>query len=356
MAQDCERLIASDDIDLIELIKGLWQQKMLIMVTTAVIFLSALAYALLARPAYEAKVFVQPPTQNDIAHFNYGRGPDTGLDTLTVKDIYDVYVKHLQSESLRRSFFQTAYLPTLTEQERKSSQDLLYSDFNKLLIVAVAAKDTPTRFAITANVYSPQQAAEWVTKYAQLAGERAKQEVLKNIKSDATVKANNLQRQILTAQETSRKQREDDIVQLKEALLVAKSIGLEKPPIIFGNLSTEVSSGMEGSLTYMRGSKALEAEIENLQKRQSDDPFIQNLRQQQAALTFYRNLSIDPALVAAYRQDGVVELPDKPVKPKKLLIVLLGLVAGVVVGMGLALMRHLFRQALRQRPSSLAGT
>lgn len=232
----------------------------------------------------------------------------------------------------------------------------MYSDFNKLLIVAVAAKDTLTRFAITANVYSPQQAAEWVTNYAQLAGERAKQEVLKNIKSDATVKANNLQRQILTAQETSRKQREDDIVQLKEALLIAKSIGLEKPPIIFGNLSTEVSSGMEGSLTYMRGSKALEAEIENLQKRQSDDPFIQNLRQQQAALTFYRNLSIDPALVAAYRQDGVVELPDKPVKPKKLLIVLLGLVAGVVVGVGLALMRHLFRQALRQRPSSLAGT
>lgn len=356
MAQDRERLIASDDIDLIELIKGLWQQKMLIMVTTAVIFLSALAYALLARPAYEAKVFVQPPTQNDIAHFNYGRGPDTGLDTLTVKDIYDVYVKHLQSESLRRSFFQTAYLPTLTEQERKSSQDLLYSDFNKLLVVAVAAKDTPTRFAITANVYSPQQAAEWVTNYAQLAGERAKQEVLKNIKSDATVKANNLQRQILTAQETSRKQREDDIVQLKEALLVAKSIGLEKPPIIFGNLSTEVSAGMEGSQTYMRGSKALEAEIENLQKRQSDDPFIQNLRQQQAALTFYRNLSIDPALVAAYRQDGVVELPDKPVKPKKLLIVLLGLVAGVVVGVGLALMRHLFRQALRQRHSPLAVT
>ncbi|WP_409281771.1 LPS O-antigen chain length determinant protein WzzB [Pseudomonas defluvii] len=355
MAQDSERLIEPDDIDLIELIKGLWQQKMLIMVTTTVIFLAALAYALLARPVYEAKVFVQPPTQNDIAHLNYGRGPDTGLDTLTVKDIYDVYVKHLQSESLRRSFFQTVYLPTLTEQQRNGSQDLLYRNFNKLLVVAVAAKDTPTRFAITANVYSPQQAAEWVTNYAQLAGDRAKQEVLKNIKSDATVKANNLEQQIATARESSRERREDEIVQLKEALQVAKSIGLEKPPIISGNLSTEVSAGMEGSLTYMRGSKALEAEIENLQKRQSDDPFIQNLRQQQAALTFYRNLSVDPALVAVYRQDGVVEQPDKPVKPKKLLIVLLGLVAGVVVGVVLALMRHLYRQVLMPKRSLLIG-
>ncbi|WP_256587514.1 GNVR domain-containing protein [Pseudomonas sp. HLS-6] len=180
--------------------------------------------------------------------------------------------------------------------------------------------------------------------------------MLKNIKSDATVKANNLQQQILTAQESSRKQREDDIVQLKETLQVAKSIGREKPPIISGNLSAEVSAGMEGSLTYMRGSKALEAEIENLQKRQSDDPFIQNLRQQQAALTFYRNLSIDPALVATYRQDGVVELPGKPVKPKKLLIVLLGLVAGVLVGVGLTLMRHLYRQVLTPKRSPLTGT
>lgn len=78
MAQDCERLIASDDIDLIELIKGLWQQKMLIMVTTAVIFLSALAYALLARPAYEAKVFVQPRRRMTSHTSTMGAAPTPG--------------------------------------------------------------------------------------------------------------------------------------------------------------------------------------------------------------------------------------------------------------------------------------
>lgn len=352
MAQDHERLIESDDIDLVELINGLWQQKVLIVVTATVIFLMAVAYAFLARPIYEAKVFVLPPTQNDIAHLNYGRGTSTGLDLLAVNDIYDIYLKHLQSESLRRSFFQASYLPTLTEEERTGSQDALYSRFNKLLTVAAAGKDMPTRFAITANLYSPQQAAEWVTRYAQLAGDLAKREVLKNIKSDATVKANNLQQQIRTARESSREQREDDIVQLKEALQIAKSIGLENPPIISGN---QVFAGMGAALTYMRGSKALEAEIATLQARQSDDPFIDNLRQEQSALTFYRDLVIDPALVAVYRQDGGVELPDQPVKPKKLLVVLLGLVLGTVVGLGLALVRYLSRQWMMSRRSSLVN-
>lgn len=349
MVRDRERVILSDEIDLVELIRGLWQQKVLIVVTATVIVFAALAYALLAKPVYEARIFVQPPTQNDIAHLNYGRGTNTGLAMLRVSDIYDVYLKHLQSESLRRSFFQTAYLPTLTEEERKGSQDALYSRFNKLLVVAAVSKHTPTRFSIMANLYSPQQAAEWVTSYAQLAGDLAKREVLKNIRGDATVKANNLQQQIRAARESSREQREDEIVQLKEALDVARSIGLEEPLIISSN---QVFAAMGGALTYMRGSKALEAEIATLQARQSDDPFIDNLRQEQSALTFYRGLVIDPAWVAVYRQDGGVELPDQPVKPKKLLIALLGLVVGVVVGLGLALVRYLRRQWMMSKRSS----
>lgn len=352
MAHDREHVTSSDEIDLVELIKGLWQQKVLIVATATMIFFATLAYALLAKPVYEAKIFVQPPTQNDIAHVNYGRGANTGLALLRVSDIYDIYLKHLQSESLRRSFFQSAYLPTLTEDERKGSQDALYSRFNKLLVVAAVSKDMPKRFSITANLYSPQQAAEWVTNYAQLAGDLAKREVLKNIKGDATVKANDLQQRIRAARESSREQREDEIVQLKEALDVARSIGLEEPLSISGN---QVFAGMGGAQTYMRGSKALEAEIATLQARQSDDPFIDNLRREQSSLAFYRDLVIDPAWVAVYRQDGGVDLPDQPAKPKKLLIVLLGLVVGVVVGFGLALVRHLCCQLLMSKHFPVSG-
>lgn len=341
MVNDRERLIESDEIDLTELYKGLWKQKLLILLCTTIVFLAAAGYAWKATPIYETTLFVQPPTHNDIANLNYGRGGDSRLDMLTVKDVYDIYLKHLQSESLRWELFQSIYPPALTDEPRNGSQNALFGQFSRSLVVALSGKDNPARFSITATVPSPKDAVEWVTVYALKAGERAKEEVLNNIKSDAKVMASNLQQQIDSLQSSSRKEREDRIVQLKEALVVARSVGLEKPPIITGQLSAEVSAGMNGSLTYMRGSKALEAEIDNLQKRQSDDPFIDNLREKQERLAFYRTLEIDPASIVVFRQDGVVEMPDQPIKPRKLLILALGLVLGFAVGVALAFARFL---------------
>lgn len=347
MRNEHERLSAGDEIDLVELIHGLWQQKLLIILTTLLISGVAVAYALLAKPMYEARVFVQSPSQNDIAHLNYGRGGGSGLAMLGVKDVYDTFLRHLQSESLRREFFQTVYLPLLSDEQRSGSQDDVYSRFKQALLVAGGGKDMPSRFSITASSSDPQEAVDVVTRYVEMAGDRAKLEVLKDVKSDATVKANNLLQQIDAAQVSAREQREDEIAQLQEALVVAKSIGLERPPIISGTLSTEVSAGMGGSLTYMRGSKALEAEIANLVSRKSDDPFIENIRKQETELAFYRQLEIDPLVITTFRQDGGVELPDKPVKPRKTLIVVIGVLGGAILGFLLAITRYLWRRSAR---------
>lgn len=340
MSNDRVRALWDDEIDLIELIRGLWQQKLLIILATLMVGGAAVAYALLATPVYEAKAYVQPPSQNDIAHLNYGRGENSELEVLTVKDVYDVYLRNLQSESLRRRFFQDVYLPALTAEERQGSQDELYEELGKVLKVTVANKEIPTRFAITVNMPDPNLAASWAVQYGEMAGHRAKLEILKDLKADASVKANNLERQIKTARENAQRQRDDQIAQLEEALTVAKSIDLERPPIISGTLSTEVSAGMDGALTYMRGSKALQAEIENLQKRGSDDPFISNLRERQSQESFYRSLEVDPSVVGVYRQDGALDLPDSPIKPKRFIIVFLGVLAGAGLGVTLALFRR----------------
>lgn len=339
MTNDRERAIKDDEIDLLELIRVLWQQKLLIILATFVIGGGALTYAQLATPIYEAKVFVQPPSQNDVVHLNYGRGGNTDLPVLEVKDVYEIYVRNLQSESLRRRFFQDVYLPALSDMARQGGQDDLYARLGKVLTVS-GVKETPSRYAIVVNLPDPKRAIDWAVKYAEMAGERAKLEVLKDVNADADVKANNLEQQIKAAQQSARKQREDRITRLKEALTIARSIGLEKPPMITGKLSTEVSAGMGGALTYMRGSKALLAEIDNLERRASDDPFIERLREAQSSLVFYRSLKANASSVATYRQDGVIESPDSPIKPRKSMIVFLGLIVGAAFGVLLVLLRY----------------
>lgn len=332
MRNEPERRGVSEEIELFALIEVLWKRKLMIILTAAIVTAGAAAYAMFTIPIYEAKVVIHSPTQNDISQLNYGRGGKSGLPMFSVKDVYDIYLRNLQSESVRQEFFRKVFLPSLPDAERNGSKDELYARFNNVLRVAGANKNAPNRYVVQVELSDPEQAAKWVVQYAQLAGDHAKREVTKDARADAMVKANNLEQQITASRESARKIRQDEIAQLAESLKVAKSIGLEKPPIISNSLSAEVSAGMDGSLTYMRGSKALEAEIDNLQRRVSDDPFVNNLRQRQEALTFYRSLQIDPSVIEVYRQDGALESPDKPVRPRKVLIVVLGLLVGIALG------------------------
>lgn len=97
---------------------------------------------------------------------------------------------------------------------------------------------------------------------------------------------------------------------------------------------------MDGQLTYMGGSKALKAEIQNLETRKSDDPFIGKLRALQIKKNFYTDLQVTPDTDSAYRQDGHIGQPDRSIKPKKGLIIMLGLVLGGMLGFMIALVRH----------------
>ncbi|WP_313646001.1 Wzz/FepE/Etk N-terminal domain-containing protein [Pseudomonas sp.] len=339
MRNERERLSGSDEIDLVELVRGVWRQKIWVALVAVPVIAVGVAYVTLVSPVYEAKLYIQPPSQNDIAQLNYGRGDNTGLAPLSAKDVYSIYVKALQSEAVRDKFFRNAFLPTLTDEERDESRDSLYAKFNSMLKVAQANKDMPERFVLTANVEDPRRAATWVSSYAEMAADRAKNELLSGASSDISVMADNLEQQIRASRASASNQRTDQIAQLNEALRVAKSIGLEKPPIISNTLSSEVSAGMGGALTYMRGTKALEAEIANLESRPSNDPYIPGLREKQEKLNFMRNLRIDPALVAMYQQDGAVSQPDKPIKPRKVMIMAFAVFAGLALGVIAALGR-----------------
>ncbi|EQB4526525.1 TPA: GNVR domain-containing protein, partial [Pseudomonas aeruginosa] len=202
----------------------------------------------------------------------------------------------------------------------------------------------PDRYLIVARQGNPELAAEWVKKYLADAADRSLQEMMANAYREIEVKARDVERRIYVLRETAKLRREDRITQLREALKVADSLGLERPPIINDQMSEQLSAIMSGNLMYMRGSKALKEEILVLEARTSDDPFIPALRTLQELESLYRGLSIKSEQVAVFRQDGVVEVPDFPVKPKKLLILFGGVMLGGMLGMLFVVIRLFYRR------------
>jgi len=341
MHVDSKDSTLTDGLDIRALIFTLWRQRLIVVCVCLFVTLVAGAYVLVAEPVYEAKAFVMPPRQNDIEGLNYGRTVSNHLAPLTVKDVYNVFLNNLQAESLRREFFKKTYLPALGRDD--DPKGLLYEKLSKSLLISLVGKDTADRYSVVVQFGNSELAAKWVEQYIARAGELAVQEINKNISTEAEVQARNLHQEILSAREVGEKSREDALTKLREALAVAKAIGLEKPAIINSNPSASLGivGSMSGELVYMRGTKALEAEIDNLQNRKSDDPFLERLRNLEAQYNFYKQLENASPVATVYREDGVVEVSGSPVKPKVAFVLSIGFIFGLMLGVVAALIRDL---------------
>lgn len=328
----------TDEIDLRELMEGLWGQSRLILLITVLALVGAGAYAFLSKPVYESRVYLIPPKKNDIDDINYGRSKDSELTNYNVKGVYSIFVRHLQSESLRREFYNDVYLPSLNQSEGKQSGDALFSSFSKKFKVS-ASKEHMDQYSLVVQSNDSGQAADWLNEYIHRAKTKADVELVSNIAQEASIKIWDIERQIDSLREVARKARLDMLVKLREALKVAQAIGLNKPPIIMGNPALIVTGSMEDQLIYMRGTIALRAEIENLSTRTSDDAFMPVLPGLQANYEFYKMIKARPVDIKMYQIDGEIYASDTPIKPRKTLILILGLMSGLMLGLLVAFAR-----------------
>lgn len=112
------RASETEDIDLLELLLLLWEQKLLIVAVTVLLGAVALGYAYLSPRVYEAKASVLPPRLSEISAYNLGRA-EAGLEEFKVDDVYAVFTRNLTSQALRQRFFDEVYLPSQGARSRR---------------------------------------------------------------------------------------------------------------------------------------------------------------------------------------------------------------------------------------------
>ncbi|HBO7394576.1 TPA: O-antigen chain length regulator, partial [Pseudomonas aeruginosa] len=66
-------MTADGEVDLVKLVKELWVNKVLILLTTLLALIGSFTYAYLSKPVYEYRVAVVPPALGSIEGFNVGR-------------------------------------------------------------------------------------------------------------------------------------------------------------------------------------------------------------------------------------------------------------------------------------------
>ncbi|WP_409279495.1 Wzz/FepE/Etk N-terminal domain-containing protein [Pseudomonas defluvii] len=192
--------------------------------------------------------------------------------------------------------------------------------------------------------------------------------------------------------------REDRIAQLDEAISIARSLGLKKPSTP-SSMASEGESGSNIIRTevnnqqiplYFMGTDALEAERKALRQRTSDDfvdPRVAQIRKELLLLNTNRqvevlnqreneevflsdiaplraervrlsSISTDMRGLSLVNVDRLAVEPADPVKPKKVLIIALGGIVGCLLGVLMAVFRHLLvvrrMHLLRSSPATLS--
>lgn len=89
-----------DEIDLVELFRNLWAQKLLIVLVTAVVAMLAAGYAVLATPYYEVKSMLRPAPIKNLDELN-----STGVYTLDPEKALQRVGAALDSYETRIAFF-----------------------------------------------------------------------------------------------------------------------------------------------------------------------------------------------------------------------------------------------------------
>ena len=320
-----------------------------------VFFISSLIYALMLPNTYKAEIFIVPPQDKYVQPLNYFAtqiAKDSQL-VLEQKLIYFDFMKNAQSRKFQRKFFYDNNIHDYFDGD--DDEEKFYEYFHQNLRFRLESKSVSRDIrqedflTISYLLTDPIIAAKWLNAFVAM----VEKETTKNIVDGVNASINNYKRKIKSSIDSKRqlaKQiKQDKIVQLEEAYLIADKLNIKKPSS--SSMTTQTIFMDDGGATgptqitemplYLFGTDALGSKIKILQNRESDDPFIPNLRQLEEELNTTSLVRVNYEDVRVAEVDQLAIEPKKKYSPRRSLIVLLGFFLGILFSFFYILISHL---------------
>ncbi|WP_019339932.1 Wzz/FepE/Etk N-terminal domain-containing protein [Stutzerimonas stutzeri] len=405
---------SAEEIDLVELFRALWRQKLLIVAITAIVTLIAAAYAFLATPYYQTRTYLRPVPQSSLDQLN-----ETGIYKLTPEEAINRVAGGLSSYDNRLDFFLNNQDLFQQIETRGDSLEQTFANFNEeafeVLFPDPKRKDNRSAFVGLELTY-PQgmEGASVVNGFVAYVLELERREIADDLESlvrnrlasldmnmeaqrasysaskeakiatlleaDALKRAE-LQDELTALRAELKTRRTNRIQQLNEAISIAESLGIRTPTSPSGMaesprngtqvIRTEVTN--QEMPLYFMGTEALTAErdalaartsddfiepriaeiqselamlktnreVEIMNEREGEDVYLQNLAALREEAARLKGIKLDTERLRLVRLDQPALQPLSPIKPKKAMILALGLVLGGMLGVFVALVRSL---------------
>ena len=358
----------ADEIDLFQLFADLWKKRTLILLCILIFTAMGVGYAFLMPKVYKAQVRLLPPTASDLVELKsiagYGvggaaqdirvvqsDGVEQGLsDVMTVgpEEAFVLNNQMLQSLTVKKKLLADPELRAYLKQAfpNASTQELL-KKLSALASVSLPnTKKEKIDMIVSVEWGVPDQAAEFANKWVTFAMESARKSLVDDVQAGLLEQIENVDNKINAKKKLALAQLDNELVQLREAREIADKNELLNPvDLSTENLVTEkraYTNVMELRSLYLMGSKALLAEIQALEKRrESAGNYVPDLAMLEEERIRLHGIELEVEKVKTATVDAWAVPPERKIKPRRALVLVVSVMLGSMVGVVLALVRVL---------------
>ena len=223
-------------------------------------------------------------------------------------------------------------------------KDELKESFGQQAIIFSHSKDFPAKHVDIA--YQSQNrllAAEILGRYLDFVRSRFVAELVDIVKDKIDKQRESIMVDLTMLRRRAELSRQDEIERLRQDLALAETLNIHENMLVRSTATTRgvgsdiaIIATNETVKSYMRGTEVLNAELDALLKRKSNDPYIDGLREKQIELERLKDLQITPEHFMPYSVDGEIFSSRDPVKPKKGMIISLAIIFGLMSGVLIA--------------------
>lgn len=373
-----QKINETDEVDLIELIRTLWKKKLWIILSAFVFTIIAAGYAFTAKEQWTSTTIVVAPRSTDLGNLLLVRAEyariigDSEFSAGGLSDsLYGQFKHFLLSSDLKREFLSQStlvkeYTKEMTEEQR--SNYIENAILNDLVVHEVDPNKKDLKaldkigLKITFSAETPKLAQAVLTDYVNFVNLHILNQTNKEFKLGFDLRLDGLRFSKKQIEESLTEAKKIQVENLTNALGIAKKAGitdfskgnsknLSIPEYMLGEgrLSISDSKLADGTYLFMLGEKYLQAQLDIAKNTEIVYPVdYYSTERQLVKLTELESRLDDIGEVKSYYYLSSPDYPMIKDKPKKLLILVIGFLIGLILSSFIILLSSLIQSTKKR--------
>ncbi|WP_318514975.1 LPS O-antigen chain length determinant protein WzzB [Photobacterium leiognathi] len=342
---------ASDEIDLVELVKTLWQGKVTIAVCTVVFTVCAIVYALTAQQWWTSKAVITTGQYQNTANL---RNQVTNLyavindsskinKILSSNALLNDYITEFNAFDNKKAFIEN------NEIMKQYANEANITDENKAQFITnwvkrISAsqpdkKNQPDVYQLSFEATSSKLSYDLLVAYSEEVSNKVRDELIDELDAKISYSQQILEANKLALEARAQQKLTTELIKTKYALDMAKSADVTKPLAEMNN--NEI-------FQIQLGTEALTEKSQLLDRIKDLSIFEPQLGVIHTQLDLLSKIKLDNSI--RFESVRYLQNPDYPIsrdKPKRPLIAVLGFLLGIMLGVAIVLLKSAFKKSAK---------